>query len=134
MVIFISVYSSQAQVSWMSKPRESSSYVSPVDPNLVFNSLEHRQEQYNKNVQTIQTAVLKATKMVKELNGVNDIEYKRLSTILENSIKKLNSRKRDYSSNDLIHPILKHFSEIETYSIVSRKYLLPDDLDFTYFQ
>lgn len=102
-----------AQVSWMSKPTPSTPYVAPVDQNLLFQSMRHKQQNFDNNIEAIKKKIEEVGQDIVELNEVNPTRAVELNQEYSDYIDVLNSNNYNYSNNNLVETILGDLRKIQ---------------------
>lgn len=102
---------SMAQVSWLSKPVPSTSYESPIDQNILFQSMAYRQKQLDRNFKIVQSTISKALDESAQLSTINEKDNQVISFWMIKDIDILNEQHIDCSQTQVAQRILDRFNE-----------------------
>lgn len=101
------------QISFQSKPLQSTPYVSPIDQNLVFDAMRSKQTSHDAGVKTISAQIKRTAKAVQELYEVKPERAKELDEVKVTLINIFNRNDKDFSDPEFVSFWTEKFEMVE---------------------
>lgn len=84
-----------------------STYINPINSDLVNRALSSKQNAYDNNVQRVQNVIDEIKSDILKMSADNDTKRKIHSKFVNQTLKAINSKNLDYSSNSITSQVIK---------------------------